>query len=155
MLRPTPGDPWGVEQHCMYHAHNQTIISWAHKDTDLYLRIFAGERSHACDTCKSMLHSTRFCPESLSNPNPSRFNSGATTKLDRRGRQRVYHQGKEICNNYNTSGCNLDHGNSNIVHICLLCKAASHSASECPSECPRKQSRSGTSTQQNGTQSKK
>ena len=116
----------------MYHAHYQTIISWANKDADLYLHIFAGERSRACDACKSMLHSTRFCPESLSNPNPSRFNSDAKTKLDRRGRQRVYHQGKETCNNYNTSGCNLDHGNSNIVHNCLQCKADSHSASECP-----------------------
>lgn len=135
----------------MYYTHNQTIISWAHKDTDLYLRIFAGEKSRACESCKSMLHSTRFCPETLSSPSMPRVNSGGTTRLDRRGRQRVYHQGKEICNNYNTSGCNLDHGNSNIVHVCLLCKATSHSAPQCP----RKQPVSGSTTQENGTFNKK
>ena len=135
----------------MYYAHNQTVISWAHKDTDLYLRIFAGEKSRACESCKSMLHSTRFCHETLSSPSTPHTNSGGTARIDRRGRQRVYHQGKEICNNYNTSGCKLDHGNSNIVHMCLTCKAASHSAPQCP----RKQHVSGSSTQDNCTVNKK
>ena len=136
----------------MYYSQSQIAISWAHKDTDLYLRIFAGEKSRACDSCKSMLHSTRFCPEALSNSSASRFNSGGVPTTDRRGRQRLYHEGKEICNNYNTSrGCNMDHNNSNFVHLCRLCKATSHSAVQCPS----KQLKNGNISQENGAARKK
>lgn len=132
----------------LHYAQNKVVISWAYKDTDLYLRIFAGEKSRACEACNSMLHTTRFCPNSVTNS--TNFNSGSSTKWDRKGRQRIFHQGKEICNNYNALGCNIDHGNSGIVHLCMVCKSASHSASDCP----RKQSNNGTS-KQSGAQNRK
>lgn len=56
----------------------------------------------------------------------------ASSRVDDRPRQ--YHNGKEICINFNTKGCNYVHtNNSKIVHICSKCFSSNHSAKRCPS----------------------
>ena len=137
-----------VEQH----EAEGNKVDWRFKDTDLYLRIFAGASSIACDHCQSKLHITGFCPNILSHVNspsnnkvdsyansthqqriPVIMRTNTNIKTDRLGRPRQMHEGREICNKYNTSGCRLTHDNfAHIVHICYTCKG-DHPATGCNS----------------------
>ena len=140
------------------HEGNKIAMDWSFSDTKLYLRVFLGLRSASCDICQSTNHTTSFCPRNSAGgkilhgerflqqrryktPYPDAMSDRRTapiTKssyphtLDRQGRKRVFHNEKELCNNFNYAKCNLQHSNTNVVHLCELGKL-SHPSKACPS----------------------
>jgi hypothetical protein len=125
-----------------YEAQN-IHVDWSACDTKLYLTTFSGLRSASCDKCRSTCHTTAFCPTSLSLPKQTgdeerlpktSTSQSSRNRTDRQGRVRKFHQGKEICNNFNQAGCDSLHMNSNIAHICDTCKMEGHPAFKCPSK---------------------
>ena len=116
-------------------------VDWSASDTKLYMTTFAGLRTTTCQGCDSTDHTTSFCPLNVSanktaayfgskdrynhsRPNiqpTTSTNSYAPSKMDRHGRSRIYHNGKEICNNFNGLGCSLNHKNGNLIHVCEIC----------------------------------
>ena len=125
-----------------------TPVDWASRDTILYLTSFSGQRTNSCEACHSSAHSTDFCPLNSSytkartvNYKQDNYSSASATvsqldktRTDSSGRPRLFHNGKEICNNFNESMCSLSHPKSNIIHICQHCKSASHPAHSCFSQ---------------------
>ena len=120
-----------------------TTLDWSSRDSSLYMQIFAGLKSSTCDLCSSVNHSSKFCPLSITGSpiRSSRINSSAqpkpdvNSKMDKFGRTRTFHNGQEICNNFNsTTGCTYSHIKSKILHICSVCKQPSHASFECASK---------------------
>ncbi|CAG2196837.1 unnamed protein product [Mytilus edulis] len=107
----------------------QIKVDWSKRDRDLMILIGAGVEINICKLCHMVDHDTKFCPlqlaeKSVSTPHLTK-NSGNS---DIRGRKRFYHNGKEICNNFNSlSGCNKD-GRCLFLHMCSNCRNYDHSA---------------------------
>ena len=123
-----------------------TKLDWASRDSSLYMQTFAGLKSATCDLCSSASHNAKFCPMSInsnrfqslrvsSNAQPRPGQPDDNSKTDKFGRTRLFHNGKEICNNFNsTAGCTFTHITSKMLHICSVCKQPSHASTECASK---------------------
>ena len=124
--------------------HNNGIkLDWSIRDTDLYCRLCAGRRVNACTLCSSVAHSTGMCPlaSSLKTPSAGLNKRNADGVNDAVGRQRKFHAGVEICNNYNSSnGCNRRI--CKFLHLCSWCKSEQH----CGAECLQRQRQTGKGT---------
>ena len=134
------------DYHCQFSAraatllrYNNICIDWSVRDEILYNNIFSGRPSTVCAVCNSSSHETSFCTSTAPtarneyNGRPERFqrsNSERTRTTDLHGRPRLYHQGKEVCNNFNAdSGCRTQ--NCPRAHVCTSCKT-DHSKATCP-----------------------
>ena len=118
-------------------------LNWSIRDTDLYCRLCAGRRVNACTLCSSVAHSTGMCPlaSSLKTPSAGLNKRNADGVNDAVGRQRKFHAGVEICNNYNSSnGCNRRI--CKFLHLCSWCKSEQH----CGAECLQRQRQTGKGT---------
>ena len=115
-------------------------INWAIKDTNLFCMTFAGRTALTCGQCNSLAHTTQFCPQNIGkNQNTPHFGIstvggnqklGTNRGIDIKGRNRVSHKGRELCNNYNSSaGC--DKPNCQYWHICIKCRAPGHPMALC------------------------
>ena len=98
---------------------------------------FAGLKTTTCGLCASISHTAKilffvnFQPSlSVSNRQSSPYSFASNSRTDRYGRYSQFHNGKEICNDFNSlNGCNATHKNfSRISHICRVCKASTHAA---------------------------
>lgn len=101
-------------------------VDWSVRDNDIFIKCTAGRKAAVCAICNSTLHMHEFCPRKLSwQPrNQTPLNSN-----DKRGRARVYYNGKEICNNYNSeNGCTRS--GCFFLHICSACKG-NHPVRKC------------------------
>ncbi|CAC5418314.1 unnamed protein product [Mytilus coruscus] len=79
--------------------HNNISVDWSIRNNTLFCNIFENIKPNTCNICSSSFHSTSFC-------NQSNNNNRNTTGLyrsdqDIHDRERSYHSGKEICNNFN------------------------------------------------------
>ncbi|XP_021346290.1 uncharacterized protein LOC110445818 [Mizuhopecten yessoensis] len=106
-------------------------VDWSVKDRDLLLLIAGGIKSRNCAKCGEVSHDTHFCPLVQSGPFSKAGNSNQNSsrrqdnETDRHGRKRVFHEGTEVCNNFNGSrGCNR--ANCPLKHVCIHCKATDH-----------------------------
>ena len=113
--------------------YNNKAVDWSIRNNTLFCNIFANVRPNACSICNSTFHSTGFCTQ----PNNQNFpvlknNAGfKMSEQDTYGRERIFHRGREICNNFNGGkGC-ISHKCRNF-HVCLLCRG-DHSKLACPS----------------------
>ena len=113
-------------------------VDWSCRDSALYMQTFTGLKTSICDLCSSVSHTAKFCPLSVGHQRFQSTGSGsnrqpAANLTDKYGRTRLYHNGKEICNNFNsTNGCTSTHKNfERVMHLCSICKASTHSALEC------------------------
>lgn len=107
-------------------------IDWSTKDTNLFCMTFAGHTTVSCNRCASKSHTSNMCPLIGDTPLANgRFTSKANSRFqDEKGRPRVRHDGREICNNFNgEAGC--FRSGCNFLHACSLCKKQSHSALGC------------------------
>jgi len=119
--------------------YNNIPVDWSIRDNTLFCNIFANIRPNACNICQSSLHTTGFCPSSLieekshafqKNVNHNRNPATSVASTDSHGRHRAYHEGRQICNNFNgDTGCRIP--SCFYHHVCLQCKGA-HSKSACP-----------------------
>ncbi|CAC5413592.1 unnamed protein product [Mytilus coruscus] len=101
----------------------QIKVDWIKRDSDLMILIRAGVEINICKLCHMVGHDTKFCPlqpseESVSTQHLMR-NGGHS---DIRGRKRFYHNGKEICNNFNSMSCSNKDGRCLFLHMCSNCR---------------------------------
>ena len=76
-------------------------IDWSRGDIDLRQKSCAGSRVNSCSKCNSTLHTTSMCPRKVE----SNFPISSKTS-DTLGRDTSYHDGHQICNNFNWArGC--------------------------------------------------
>ena len=127
------------EYHRAFSARAATLLTnsnikldWSQRDTKLFTTIFAGQKANSCASCGSLAHISEFCTQATSNHRQSKQNQKLSSgNTDVRGRPRIKHMGKEICNNFNSeSGCKRG-GSCMNSHICAECKQDSHGLSRC------------------------
>ena len=119
-------------------------VDWSIRDNDMYCKLFAGRRANSCALCSSMAHSTDFCPlniYSVKSHSPASSNvqkrpqdgGGVTSVRPKKFKTETTSSGQEICNNFNTKGCQRGSG-CHYAHVCLSCKSERHNRSECTKE---------------------
>ena len=97
--------------HLKYH---NVKVDWSVRSNTLFCNIFANYKPLSCNLCQAVGHTSNFCPKNLEGKKPEKV-------LDTYGGARVYLQGREICNNFNSNaGCNRSR--CSHLHICLTCK---------------------------------
>lgn len=162
------------EYHKMFSARAASLLSnyglkvdWSKKDNDMYCKVFAGRRAHACLLCSSLSHATEFCPQSSGPRGTKRDASGNQTSSgqsakgknfgkgknfsDQHGRPRVFLGNVEICNNFNGDrGCYRD--DCRFIHVCMICKATDHNKHNCNKKDKPTFSNNGGSTTGTGSQ---
>ena len=100
------------------HLRYQNIpVDWSIRNNTLFCDIFADQRPNSCSICQDVTHSSGFCPKLLTQGSERRPERNS----DVYGRPKVYHLGKEVCNNFNgEKGCSRPRCNN--LHVCLTCK---------------------------------
>ena len=112
-------------------AQHNTKVDWSLGDPDLRQIICAGSRVNTCNVCLSTLHSTSMCPNNnFNNKNlKGQFNPSGQ---DRYGRDIMYVDGNQVCNNFNQpKGCTKPY--CRYTHACKICKNSGHGKFMCGS----------------------
>jgi len=95
-------------------ANDNIIVDWSIRDEGLYNDIFSGKPVNSCNFCHFTSHVSNFCPLQLEsniscNQEPFRRplkQADRQQPIDIHGRARLFHLGKEVCNNFNSEpGC--------------------------------------------------
>ncbi|CAG2220729.1 unnamed protein product [Mytilus edulis] len=95
---------------------NNIAVDWSIRNNTLFCNIFANTRPNSCNLCGSTFHTSGFCNQNSQN---SRVRNDES--MDTYGRNRSFHLGREICNNFNgIKGCSAIRCRNN--HICLNCQ---------------------------------
>lgn len=103
--------------------YNNILVDWSVRNNTLFCNLFANSKAQTCTTCNSTLHLSGFCP--LNGPTGDKRYGD----MDSYGRKRQFHDGREICNNYNgVRGCQLPRCRN--AHLCIECKGE-HSKQNC------------------------
>lgn len=120
-------------------------IDWSQGDYVLRERILRGVSPVKCDNCGSAIHSTALCEAEIKVD--SQHSSNATGYYGRRNfkslpsksgssgidmhyRPRVFHNGVEVCNNWNDPrGCN--NPQCRRLHVCRRCRSQEHQSHNC------------------------
>lgn len=106
--------------------YNNILIDWSVRNNTLFCNLFANARPQSCATCNSTLHSTGFCPVT------DKVRDKRNGDMDFYGRRREFHEGREICNNFNGfRGCHIPRCKN--AHICISCRG-DHSKHNCSSK---------------------
>ena len=117
--------------------NNNVKVDWSVKDTSLFCSVFAGHRATACSICNSLLHQDRFFPQVQNNTTSFNRNDRTYNSMNRESftsygnQQRVYHLGKEVCNNFNQREVGCIWPGCTRVHVCARYKSKDHSALAC------------------------
>ena len=109
------------------------MINSAIRDNTLFSNLFAGHKVLFCTLCQSLSHTDKFCELHAVDGASTSTQDQRYRQVDRRsdylGRKRVFHQGSEVCNNFNgRKGCFRI--NCKFVHACSTCKG-SHCVDKC------------------------
>ncbi|VDH89876.1 Hypothetical predicted protein [Mytilus galloprovincialis] len=80
-------------------------VDWSLRDRDILSLITAGSSVNVCKICNLIDHATQYCPlqSSVQVESPSSRSSSSSNlqSVDKQGRSRVFHEGREMCNNFN------------------------------------------------------
>ena len=114
-------------------------IDWSKRDKDLFQLIVGGTKTNLCEHCLQSDHQSPFCPSQYNMQSTVLFpkkqidqiGKPFDSKLDRKGRNRVTFQGKEICNNFNNYTCKYPPGKCPFAHVCKRCKSDLHGELQC------------------------
>ena len=127
--------------HKMFSAKAATLlreykikVDWSIRDRDILSTITSGGNINVCKLCNMYDHTTPFCHLQVSGKQQPQTSDSISTlgdrTTDRYGRSRVYHDGIEICNNFNGyKGCTRN--NCNFAHVCSKCRLSGHSQHSC------------------------
>ncbi|CAC5405182.1 unnamed protein product [Mytilus coruscus] len=104
--------------------YNNMAVDWSIRNNTLFCNIFTNIRPNTCNVCGSNFHTSGFC---------SLTQRSSRNKIDdfqdTYGRERIFHSGREICNNFNGyRGCILPRCRN--AHVCFVCKG-DHSKINC------------------------
>ena len=107
---------------CSLLLQEQNIkIDWSQGDFEMRHMIYAGAKAISCAVCNSTLHGSAMCPHSRGNLNLR----NPLISQDRYSREISFHDGVQICNNYNQPrGCQKPY--CRYVHVCRACKSHGH-----------------------------
>ncbi|XDV33697.1 hypothetical protein PO909_004007, partial [Leuciscus waleckii] len=111
---------------------------WGALDLELYNRVFLGVQSLSCAICRSIIHSTSECPQTSpdlpTHPAPFQEKSTSHVPQSRNDRNQIFTSvsGRQVCNSFNSSGCNRQR--CRFLHVCNFCGGA-HARSICPVRC--------------------
>lgn len=111
-------------------ANLKLHVDWSVREHSIFSEVFMGYRANRCKFCQSTVHASESCVmsirqnqkgTSLVHPNANPGNQYASNNqfTDRRGRQKVFHNGLELCNNYNLGTCVVRP--CRFLHVCLRC----------------------------------
>ncbi|CAC5373070.1 unnamed protein product [Mytilus coruscus] len=75
---------------------NNIAVDWSIRNNTLFCNIFANTRPNSCNLCGSTFHTSGFC-----NQNSQKSRVRNDESADSYGRNRSFHLGREICNNFN------------------------------------------------------
>ncbi|CAG2249582.1 unnamed protein product [Mytilus edulis] len=112
------------EYHKLFAAKAATALrdfkvkfDWGVKDNDILTLLAPHARPEVCRLCYAIDHGTNFCPLSSQSVERSTYpkNRPSSDRVDRRGRTRVLHDGKEVCNNYNTARGGINEGFDTMI----------------------------------------
>ena len=107
-------------------------ITWGEKDLRIWSIVTSGLKAQVCHMCNSVTHTSAFCPHATQSSKPQATARhdvpSRKSPLDTRGRRRIVHEGREVCNNFNDRGCTRPH--CQLAHVCLRCQGA-HSQTSC------------------------
>ncbi|CAG2191955.1 unnamed protein product [Mytilus edulis] len=96
--------------------YNNMAVDWSIRNNTLFCNIFTNIRPNTCNNCGSTFHTSGFC-SATQRSSGNKINDSQDTY----GRERVFHSGREICNNFNGHrGCILPRCRN--AHVCLACK---------------------------------
>lgn len=110
--------------------YNNTAVDWSIKNNTLFCNIFANLRPSPCNICSKTSHTTKFCDRVSQKSNDTKFRRFMYEDVDTYGRERVFHNEREICNNFNGHrGCTSARCRNH--HICIVCKG-DHAKVHCP-----------------------
>lgn len=113
-------------------------IDWSKRHKDLFQLLVGGAKTKFCEHCLQVDHQSPFCPSQINQPlstntkktiEGQKVNSRPDPHADKIGRQRIFHQGREICNNFNANGCYRP--SCSYSHICKKCKRQGHGENVC------------------------
>ena len=110
----------------------QVKVDWGKRDRDLFTLVAAGVQINVCKLCHMCDHTTEFCLLQLRGQSSFQSHSKYRNeeRNDRYGRQKLYQDGKEICNNFNDRrGCTKR--SCSFLHICNKCRLPGHSQIFC------------------------
>ena len=112
----------------------QIKVDWSLPDRDISSLITAGASVNVCKICNLIDHATQYCPlqSSVQVENRSSISSPSSNlqSVDKQGRSRVFHEGREMCNNFNNpKGCYRKV--CYLLHQCTKCRATGHGAATC------------------------
>jgi hypothetical protein len=105
-------------------------VDWGKRVRDLLSLISAGTHINTCRLCNMVDHTTQFCPlqTSKSYIGAPMDDKSRNERSDRYGWPRSFHDGKEICNNFNgNKGCT----NCTFAHVCARCRIGGHPQMNC------------------------
>ncbi|CAC5424811.1 unnamed protein product [Mytilus coruscus] len=109
-------------------------VDWSLRDRDILSLITAGSSVNVCKICNLIDHATQYCPLQSSvqveNSSSRSYSSSNLQSVDKQGRSRVFHEGREMCNNFNNpKGCYRKV--CYLLHQCTKCRATGHGAATC------------------------
>ena len=112
-------------------------VDWSKRNKDLFQLLVGGVKTKTCDHCSQSDHESPFCPSQINVSGVTVTKKSdslkGSTKYDpnfgKRGRTKMTHQGKEICNNFNAKVCAFKP--CNFLHVCKKCKSPSHGENKC------------------------
>ena len=95
-------------------------MDWSVVDPIILQKAIASERALFCDYCQDALHSASACPFSLVSLGPLAPKPKSDSTNNKPPRQKIYHEGVEVCGmcNHRETGCNLK--TCNYAHVCLF-----------------------------------
>ena len=110
-------------------------LDWSKGDPELRALVCAGAHVKTCSFCGSTIHSSHMCPQKSlrkTQIKPGNYTRNAQVQegLDIHGREILYYDGNQVCNNFNTTrGCSKPY--CKYLHICKSCKSAEHNRVQC------------------------
>ncbi|CAC5375217.1 unnamed protein product [Mytilus coruscus] len=137
-LCPTAGvrsDAFQMWILCLHHYKGALLrVDWSLRDRDILSLITAGSLVNVCKICNLIDHATHYCPLQSSvqveHSSSRSYSSSNLQSVDKQGRTRVFHEGREMCNNFNNpNGCYRKV--CYLLHQCTKCRATGHGAATC------------------------
>jgi hypothetical protein len=110
---------------------NQVLINWSKGDEDILKRVVAGADVSKCNFCSSTTHSSSMCTEPQEDRNENVKHYRSVQRKDKYDRNIAYHEGKQVCNNFNFNRCSVPY--CRRAHVCANCMATTHGKQKCPS----------------------
>lgn len=85
---------------------NQMLINWSKGDEEILKRMVADAEVSKCNFCASTTHTSSMCMDNQEDGGNSKHHRGLQRK-DKYDRNIAYHEGKQICNNFNSNRCSV------------------------------------------------